>query len=87
MIQFADKMVTYDTFLNDLAARVVAMMSEDSKTKKAFVSQAEAFRIYGKANVLRWREKRMIEPRKTCGKLEYDTVRLRELSRIKQDYL
>ena len=87
MIQFADKMVTYETFINDLAARVASMMAEDAKSKKAFVSQAEAFRIYGKTNVLKWRDNGLIEPRRTSGKLEYDTVKLRELSRRKQDYL
>lgn len=87
MIQCADKMVSYETFINDIAARVAAMIAEDAACKKQFISQAEAFRQYGRANVERWRTKNLVEPRKTAGKLEYPTARLRELSRIKQDYL
>lgn len=86
-IRFSDKMVTYDTFINDIAARVAAMMSEDRQDKRLYVSQAEAFRMYGRATVERWRRQGKIEPRKTLGKLQYSTSELRELARIKQDYL
>jgi hypothetical protein len=39
-IQFSDKMVTYETFVNDIAARLFAMMAE--KDDKAFISQRRA---------------------------------------------
>lgn len=87
MLQFSDKIVSYETFINDLAARVVSMMKADTSDKRLFMSQAEAFRVFGQGNVRRWRRQKKIEPRKTPGKLEYPIAQLRELSRIVQDYL
>lgn len=86
MLQFTDKVVSYETFITDLAARVVTLMKSDSDDKRLFISQAEAFRIFGQGNVRRWRRQGKVEPRKTPGKLEYPIARLRELSRIVQDY-
>ena len=86
MLQFSDKVVSYETFITDLAARVVTLMKSDSDDKRLFISQAEAFRIFGQGNVRRWRRQGKVEPRKTPGKLEYPIARLRELSRIVQDY-
>lgn len=86
MLQFTDKMVTYDTFITDLAARVVTLMKADAGDKRLYISQAEAFRTFGQGNVKRWRKQGKVEPRRTPGKLEYPIARLRELSRIVQDY-
>lgn len=83
-IQFSDKMVTYETFVNDIAARLFAMMAE--KDDKAFISQNKAYAKYGRQNIERWRSNRLIEPRRTKGKLEYSTVELQRLANIKQDY-
>jgi hypothetical protein len=83
-IQFSDKMVTYDIFVKDIAARLFEMMAE--KDDKMFISQNKAWQKYGRANVERWRTKGWIEPRKTKGKLEYPTARLQYLANIKQDY-
>ena len=86
MLQFTDKVVSYETFITDSAARVVTLMKADSKDTRLFMSQAEAFRTFGRANVERWRRTGKVEPRRTPGKLEYPIARLRELSRIVQDY-
>lgn len=86
-IQFSDKMVTYETFVNDVASRLASILSEDKQDKRLFISQNQAFDKYGKSNVLRWRNQGKIEPRRTTGKLEYPQARLRELSRNLQDYL
>lgn len=83
-IQFSDKMVTYETFVNDIAARLFAMMAE--KDDKAFISQNKAYAKYGRQNIERWRSNRLIEPRRTKGKYEYSTVELQRLANIKQDY-
>lgn len=83
-IQFSDKMVTYETFVNDIAARLFAMMAE--KDDKAFISQNKAYAKYGRQNIERWRSNGLIEPRRTKGKLEYSTVELQRLANIKQDY-
>ena len=86
-IQFADKMVTYETFINDVASRLASILAEDKQDKRLFISQAEAFRKYGRGNVERWRGQGKIEPRRTTGKLEYNQEELRKLSRNLQDYL
>lgn len=86
-IQFPDKMVTYDTFINDLAARITAMIKADAKNNLPHkISQREAFRLFGQGNVLRWRRQGKIEPCKRPGKIEYDTARLIELHNTVQDY-
>lgn len=84
-IQFSDKMVTYETFISDLAARLFVMMNE--KDDKAFISQNKAYAKYGRHNIERWRSKGLIEPRRTKGKFEYSTIELQRLANIKQDYL
>jgi hypothetical protein len=86
-LQFADKMVTYETFITDVASRLASILSEDRQDKRLYISQAEAFRKYGRGNVERWRRQGKIEPRKTSGKLEYPQSILRDLSRNLQDYL
>ena len=87
-LQFADKMVTYETFINDVASRLASILSEDKQDKRLFISQAEAIRKYGKSNVKRWRDQGKIEPRLTStGRLQYNQERLRDLSRNLQDYL
>ena len=83
-IQFSDRVVTYDTFVQDIAARLFELMA--NKDEKLFISQNKAFAKYGRANVERWRTKGWVEPRKTKGKVEYPTARLQYLANIKQDY-
>lgn len=84
-LQFSDKMVTYETFVNDVASRVVTLIKADEQDPD-FISQAKAFRIFGRGNVERWRRQGKVEPCKRPGKLEYPTAKLRELQRIVQDY-
>ena len=85
-IQFSDKVVSYDTSLTDLASRVVQMIKED-KDDPEYISQRQAFKMFGKGNVLRWESKRKLTTRKRPGKIEYQTAELRRLQRIEQDYL
>ena len=85
-IAFSDKVVTYETFVSDVATRVAAALMR-AKNLPSYISQRKAFEMYGKANVLRWTEKRMIEPRRTPGRLEYEVARLDELQCRIQDYL
>ena len=84
-MQFSDKVVSYDTFLNDLASRLLLMMKQD-KDDAEYVSQRQAFRMFGKGNVLRWDRKGKLTTRKRPGKIEYSTAELRHLQRIEQDY-
>ncbi len=84
-LQFLDHLISYDTFLNDVAARVVRLLKSDSNDPE-FVSQRKAYEMFGRRNVERWRRQGKIEPCKRPGKLEYRTADLRLLQRVKQDY-
>lgn len=84
-LQFLDHLIAYDTFLNDVAARVVSMLKTD-KEDPEFVSQRKAYEMFGRRNVERWRKQGKVEPCKRPGKLEYRTAELRLLQRTVQDY-
>lgn len=84
-ITFKDRSVTYDTFVNNLAAKVATFLKED-KDDPEYISQNEAFKRFGKGNVLRWYKDGFIKPCKRPGKIEYPIAKLKELSRIQQDY-
>ncbi len=85
-IQFADKSVKYSTFLDDVAARVVALLKKDANDPE-YISQRKAFEIFGRRNVERWRRLGRVKPSKRPGKVEYKTSDLRLLQRTEQDYL
>ena len=85
-IQFSDRMVSYATFVNDVAARLASMIAE-SRADPEVISQREAYRIFGRGNVDRWRRQGKISPCKRPGKVEYLTRELRLLQRTQQDYL
>lgn len=85
LLQFVDRLIPYDTFLNDVAARVVRLLKSDNDDPE-FVSQRKAYQMFGRRNVERWRKQGKVEPHKRPGKLEYRTADLRLLQRVKQDY-
>lgn len=84
-LQFLDHLIPYDTFLDDVAARVVKMLKSDEDDPE-YISQRKAYEMFGRRNVERWRKQGKIEPCKRPGKLEYRTAELRLLQRVKQDY-
>lgn len=86
LLQFLDHLIPYETFLNDLASRVVALLKSDNDDPE-YVSQRKAFEIFGRRNVERWRRHGKVEPVKRPGKVEYRTSELRMLQRTIQDYL
>ena len=83
-LQFPDRMVSYDTFIHDLSACIVKQM-KDAKDDPDTMSQREAYRIFGRANVERWVRKGQIEGHKRPGKVEYFTKELRRLQARTQD--
>lgn len=85
-IHFPDKSVRYSTFVDDIAARVVHLLKQDSKDPE-FISQRKAFEIFGRKNVERWRRLGKVQVFKRPGKLEYLTAELRLMQRTQQDYL
>ena len=84
-IHFADKVVSYDTFMDDLSSRIVRKMQR-AKTDPETVSQRQAYTIFGRGNVDRWRREGRINPCKRPGKVEYCMADLRLLQQTQQDY-
>lgn len=85
ILQVLDRLIPYDIFLNDLAARIVKMMKADNNDPE-FVSQRKAYELFGRRNVERWKRQGKIESYKRPGKVEYRTSDLRLLQRTTQDY-
>lgn len=84
-LNFPDKCVSYDTFISHLAATIVSYIKHDAADPE-YISQRQAYRIFGRANVQRWRKQGRVEPCKRPGKVEYPTATLRLLQRTQQDY-
>lgn len=85
-LEFPDKVVSYDTFMDDLSSRIVRKMQRAEKDQET-VSQRKAYAIFGRANVDRWRREGRIAPCKRPGKVEYCMADLRLLQQTQQDYL
>ena len=81
IIRFTDKCVTYNTFVDDLAARIAYIMRSDAPDPET-VSQRQAYKIFGRANVTRWRRQGRGTPVRRPGKNEYRTATLRMLQRV-----
>lgn len=84
-LTFSDRLVPYDTFLNDIASRVAHMLKCEHDDPE-FVNQSTAFSMFGRRNVERWRKMGKITAYKRPGKVEYRTADLRLLQRTVQDY-
>lgn len=85
-IQFSDRLVTYDTFMTDLTARLARVIKSDAADPE-YISQRKAYSIFGRKNVDRWRRTGKVTPSKRPGKVEYCMADLRLLQRTEQDYL
>lgn len=85
LIQFPDRLIPYDRFICDIAAKVVSMIQSDA-TDPDYISQRKAFAMFGRRNVERWRKQGKVVPCKRPGKVEYRTADLRLLQRVEQDY-
>ena len=84
-MQFFDRLIPYDIFINDLAARIVRLLKTD-RDDPEFVSQRKAYEIFGRRNVERWKRMGKVVAYKRPGKVEYRTADLRLLQRTVQDY-
>jgi len=51
------------------------------------MSTRQAYKMFGRKNVERWRRAGKIQPYVRPGKMEYETAQLRLLQRTEQDYL
>lgn len=84
-LQFLDRLIPYDIFLNDLAARIVKLLKTDHDDPE-FISQRKAYELFGRRNVERWKRQGKVVSYKRPGKVEYRTADLRLLQRTVQDY-
>ena len=84
-IQFPDRLVSYDTFMEDLSAKIIRKMQQ-AESDPDTVSQRKAYALFGRANVDRWRREGRIQPCKRPGKVEYRMADLRLLQQTQQDY-
>lgn len=85
-LDFTDNTVSYRTFLRDLSANIVKMLHDD-RNDPEFISTRQAYNIFGRKNVERWRKAGKLHPYVRPGKTEYETAQLRLLQRTEQDYL
>ncbi len=76
--------IPYDSFINDVASRVVALLNEAIDDPE-YISQRTAFKMFGRRNVERWREQGKVTPCRRPGKVEYRTADLRLLQRTQED--
>ena len=83
--QFMDHLISYDTFINDLSARIVRLLKSDNNDPE-FISQRKAYELFGRRNVERWKQQGKGVSYKRPGKVEYRTADLRLLQRTTQDY-
>jgi len=86
LLEFSDRIIPYEEFANDLAARIAKLIESDYHDPE-YISQNKAWQLFGRANVERWRKEGKIMPCKRPGKMEYKTAELRLLQRTVQDYL
>ena len=90
-IQFADKMVSFDTFLSAIR-NVVSEEVSKAVGKRPFITQAKAYSTFGKSNVKRWVDEGKVKVfgRGKNGKVTRKEYRLSELEACAckvQDYL
>ena len=85
LLQFPDKCVSYQTFVHDVAAQVAFFMKADRNVLER-ISKNNAFSMFGRGNVERWRDKGRLTVCKRPGKVEYLTAELRYCQWTQQDY-
>lgn len=86
-IVFQDKTVDYKTFLHDFAVTIAPILKELLENKSDVISQSQAYKRYGRANVERWLHQRRLEPvAKRPGKIEYKISDLMHCQSCSQDY-
>lgn len=84
---FSDKSVTYDHFTTDLATKIAVKMYQIEKGELE-VSQSQAFRMFGRADVERWIKNGKLQPsRISPGKKRFKLVDLQKLASVQQNYL
>ena len=87
LLQFGNETVSYGQFTTDLATKIAYTMHQIERGELE-ISQLQAFKMFGKADVLRWVKNGKIQPcRISPGKKRYKLVELQRLADIQQNYL
>lgn len=86
-IIFQDATVTFEQFTTELATKIALKLYQVEKGKLE-ISQAQAYKMFGRADVDRWVKNGKIEPvRVSPGKKRYRLIDLQKLANIQQNYL
>ena len=86
-LQFADTTVTYGQFVNELAIKIAVKMQQIEK-KQLEISQSQAYKIFGRADVERWVKHGKLTPcRISPGKKRYRLADLQKLADVQQNYV
>ena len=87
ILEFTDKSVTFEQFVDFFATKVALRIHQIEKGELE-ISQAEAYRLFGRADVERWVKNGKLKPvRISPGKKRFSLVDLQKLASIQQNYL
>jgi hypothetical protein len=87
VLQFIDQSVTFEQFV-DLLATKVALRIHQIEKGQLEISQAQAYKLFGRADVERWIKSGKLQPvRISPGKKRFSLVDLQNLASIQQNYL
>ena len=87
VLEFINKSVTFEQFVDVLATKVALRVHQIEKGQLE-ISQAQAYKLFGRADVERWVKSGKIEPvRISPGKKRFKLVDLQMLANVQQNYL
>lgn len=87
VLEFINKSVTFEQFVDVLATKVTFRIHQIEKGQLE-ISQAQAYKLFGRADVERWVKSGKIEPvRISPGKKRFKLVDLQMLANVQQNYL
>lgn len=87
VLEFINRSVTFEQFVDVLATKVALRIHQIEKGQLE-ISQAQAYKLFGRADVERWVKSGKIEPvRISPGKKRFKLVDLQMLANVQQNYL
>ena len=87
VLEFINKSVTFEQFVDVLATKVALRIHQIEKGQLE-ISQAQAYKLFGRADVERWVKSGKIEPvRISPGEKRFKLVDLQMLANVQQNYL
>lgn len=86
-IKYDNKLVQPDVFAKFLFPYILELWFEHQRLSKDVISQREAYKTYGKGNVMRWKGRGELKPFSVRpGKIKYKVEDLEKLHNRFQDY-